>query len=209
MEINSVSLIYFSPTNGTKKMVKQVSQAFGDVEVFEIDLSLEDNRNKVINIKSDLVIVGVPVYAGRLPKIIIESLKNIRGNGRPSILVTTYGNMSDGKALFELAYILNEANLIAVGAGSFVCEHSFSTKENPISQGRPNEDDYKYAFLLGDRVRNKLNRNLSFYEMRIKSESFKKINPIDLGVKDYLGAKLFTKEPKVDLKNVQNVWFAL
>lgn len=41
-------------------------------------------------------------------------------------------------------------------AGSFIGEHSFSTKEVPVAEGRPDLQDMKVAFEFGQKIKNKL-----------------------------------------------------
>ena len=50
-------------------------------------------REKSVNfIGQDVVIVGVPVYAGRVPNVLLKYLNSINGNGACAVPVVVYGN---------------------------------------------------------------------------------------------------------------------
>jgi hypothetical protein len=39
----------------------------------------------------DVVVFGVPVYAGRVPNVLLKYLQSIKGNGALAIAVVVYG----------------------------------------------------------------------------------------------------------------------
>jgi ferredoxin len=83
-------------------------------------------------------------------------LNEIKSNGKPAVLVTVYGIIGEGVALNELQTIMENSGFKAVAAGSFIGEHSFSTKELPIAEGRPNQCDLQKAQNFGQNIVNKL-----------------------------------------------------
>ena len=50
----------------------------------------------------DLLIVGVPSYAGRVPEMAVRSLRRFLGNNTPAIIVSVYGNRAYDDTLIEL-----------------------------------------------------------------------------------------------------------
>jgi len=88
----------------------------------------------------DLAIIGVPVYAGRVPEIAAHRLKEIKGAGTPAVVVAVYGNREFEDALVEMRDIAIAQGFEVVAAGAFIAEHSFSTDELPIAAGRPDSE---------------------------------------------------------------------
>ncbi|MBU3105675.1 EFR1 family ferrodoxin [Clostridium gasigenes] len=149
-----VNLIYFSATDRTAKVVKEIASAISD-ELFENDITLEENRNEgLVFTEKDLVIVGVPVYAGRVPKFLVEYFNKVKGNNTLVIFVVTYGNRAYEDALLELKNTFEENGFIGVGATAFVGEHSYT---DLLGSGRPNKEDLEIAKKFGDRVKIKIN----------------------------------------------------
>lgn len=42
--------------------------------------------------KDDIVVLGVPVYGGRIPAVLNNVINNLKGDGTKAILVSVYGN---------------------------------------------------------------------------------------------------------------------
>ena len=91
MTINRVKYYYFSPTNTTKKVVEKIARGIGKDIIEENITFIEKNSKEYVNEEDTLVIVGVPVYGGRVPQIILETLRGIKGSGY-AVPVVVYGN---------------------------------------------------------------------------------------------------------------------
>ena len=152
--IDKVRYYYFSPTNTTKKVVEKIAQGVGKKIIEESLTFIEKNKEEYINEKDTLVIVGVPVYAGRVPQIILKTLKNIKGKGFV-IPVVVYGNRAYEDALVELEDILVQNGFSILAGGAFIGEHSYTKK---VGTNRPDTDDLKIAFDFGKRIAEKLER---------------------------------------------------
>lgn len=156
-KINSLSIIYFSPTGTTKKVVDSIQQGMDIEEVQLIDLTLlRDREGASIYLNGDIVIIAIPVYKGGIPKLLKSYLESIKGKGKPTILVSVYGNVNSGSALQELQEICSKVNLITIAAASFIGEHSFSTEELKIAKNRPNKKDLEMAVTFGEKIMKKL-----------------------------------------------------
>ena len=74
--IERVVAMYFSPTDTTKKVVKEIAGILADhlkCEQIDVDFTLPTVRESVqIFRKKDLVVFGTPVYAGRVPNILLK-----------------------------------------------------------------------------------------------------------------------------------------
>jgi len=107
--------------------------------VKNIDFTLPDARKEPVSFtEHDLVVVGLPVYAGRVPNVLLKYLNAIRGNGALAIAVVVYGNRHYDDALIELRDILELKGLKVIAGGAFIGEHSFS---KIIGMNRPDQQD--------------------------------------------------------------------
>ncbi|BCZ48326.1 ferredoxin [Clostridium gelidum] len=197
MIINSATSIYFSPTGTTKKIIDQIIKGMGLEKVNLVDLTLPKIRESVLNeINEDIVLIGVPVYEDKVPEILLEFLNNLKGNNKPVILVCVYGNITDGITLNELYEITENNGFKVIAAGSFIGEHSFSTKKLPVAEGRPNYEDLSRAEIFGAEIVEKLKRINEISDIHIKIPEGK----IELMAKvvSKNSARMFTKQPMVD-----------
>lgn len=153
MEINNVYAIYFSPTGGTKKCVMKISEILKK-DYTEIDLTNYDIRNTNNNFKKDdIVVIGVPVYAGRVPTLYDGIFTHIQGNDTPAVFVVSYGNRDYEDALIEMQYELEKKGFIGVGAGAFIAEHTYSDK---LGGNRPDKDDENILTDFSKKVKEKI-----------------------------------------------------
>lgn len=202
MIINSATLIYFSPTGTTKKIIEGIAKGMSLDNINLIDLTLPKAREAVLTeIDDDIVLIGVPVYEDKVPEILLEFLNNLKGNNKPVILVCIYGNITDGITLNELFQITESNGFKVIGAGSFIGEHSFSTKELPVASGRPNYEDLSRAEIFGVEIVEKLKAIDDLKDVHLEIPKGK----IQLMAKivSENSARMFTKQPKVD-KNICN-----
>ena len=147
-----VTACYFSPTHGTRAYVRAVAEAMPG-ERREIDLTRPAERRKeVCFTEKDLVILGVPVYYGRVPEV-EGLLDGLRGENTPIVLLAVYGNRAIDDALAELADLCAARGFRVLAAGSFVAPHTFSAK---VGKGRPNGADLAAAAELARRALDKL-----------------------------------------------------
>ncbi len=143
MAINKIYALYFSATKTTEKVVTSISLQLADMLSlpFErIDFTLPDVRKNEISFdENSLVIVGTPVYAGRVPNVLLPYLtKMVRGNGALCVPIVLFGNRNFDDALIELHNIMVANGFTPISAGAFVGEHSFS---KILAQNRPDKTD--------------------------------------------------------------------
>ncbi|WP_195267886.1 EFR1 family ferrodoxin [Eubacterium sp. 1001713B170207_170306_E7] len=146
MKINRVWAVYFSATGTTQKLVTQVaatlSQKLG-VAYESFDFTLPEERKAPKSFEpDDLVVFGTPVYAGRVPNVLLKYLLTLEGNGAMAVPLVLYGNRDYDDALIELRDILEKDGFYPLTAGAFIGEHSFS---DTLASGRPDERDMEKA----------------------------------------------------------------
>lgn len=157
MEIKQVKLIYFSPTGTTQKVLESIVNGIAVEDVEHINLTLPEGAQHAIPSFSDeLVIIGAPVYGGRLPVTAINRFKQIKADKTMAILIVVYGNREFEDALLELKNLAIELGFNPVAGGAFIGEHSFATKDVPIANGRPDSLDIQKAIDLGAKIKDKV-----------------------------------------------------
>lgn len=157
MERKKVWAVYFSATDTTKKTVLTIADEAArllGVEREDYDFTLPGMReNGFAAGKDDLVIFGTPVYAGRVPNVMLKYLATIQGNGALAVPVVLFGNRNFDDGLIELRDILENTGFHTVAAAAFVGEHSFS---KALAAGRPDADDMKEALAFAGKVAEKV-----------------------------------------------------
>ena len=131
----SIVEIFFSPSATTKTVVDKIASNFTQ-DKENCNLLIFNDEKELSS--DDIAIVGMPVFAGRIPKTARERLSKIKGNDTPAIAVANYGNAHVSDALLELVDLLGENNFNVVGAASTVSHHSIF---DGVGLGRPDSDD--------------------------------------------------------------------
>ena len=132
-----VTTIYFSATYTTKCVVEAVAKNLSN-EVTAYDITNDTSTDEVAISADELVIVGVPVYAGRVPAMAAVRLRRFRGNNTPAVVVAVYGNRHYDDAVLELHDIMTEQGFRTVSAGAFIAQHSIFPK---VGKARPDAED--------------------------------------------------------------------
>ena len=162
MKIESTGLIYFSPTQTTRKVIEAIAQGLKATSEQYFDLTLPDTIVQTCEeFTQDLAIIGAPVHAGRLPSVMLSRFKQIKGNGRPAVIVAVYGNRAYEDALIELRDVALEVGFKPIAAGAFIGEHSYSTPDLPIAAGRPDADDMVKLHTFGKAIRERFTTAIS------------------------------------------------
>jgi ferredoxin/protein involved in ribonucleotide reduction len=157
MEIQQVKLIYFSPTGTTQKILESIAQGIGIEHVEHINLTLPAEAHHAIPaFSNELVIIGAPVYGGRLPVEAIKRLQQLKANRTLAVAVVVYGNREFEDSLLELKNLAAELGFLPIAGGAFIGEHSFATKDLPIANGRPDNLDINKAMEFGAKIKEKI-----------------------------------------------------
>lgn len=148
-----VNLLYFSATDNTSSVVKSIASNISD-KVNEYNITLQKNRIENIDFtENDLVIIGVPVYAGRVPKFLVEYFNKVKGVNTAAVFVVTYGNRDYEDALLELKDTFEKNGFIGIAGAVFIGEHSYTSL---LAGSRPNKNDLKIAEEFGYKIKSKL-----------------------------------------------------
>lgn len=150
MNLRGITGVVFSPAGHTKTVVELIlSNLKGGGAC--VDLTDAKRRPAYGFTEDEAVVVGVPVFAGRVPETAVKRLRGLRGRRTPAVLVVTYGNRAYEDALAELQDIMTEQGFCPVAAAAVSVQHSIVTK---IACDRPDESDKKklaeFAFRVED-----------------------------------------------------------
>lgn len=151
--VDKVCSMYFSGTGTTEKIVRflgeKISNAL-DVPCEFFDFTPLSVREMGKNYgKCDLVILGVPVIAGRVPNLLLKYLDSVTADGALAVPIVLFGNRNFDDALIELNCIMLKNDFITIAGGAFVGEHSFS---DTLGKGRPDVDDMKEAAVFAEKI---------------------------------------------------------
>ena len=153
MDVDAVKLIYFSPTQTSKRILEAAAGGMGIEAVSHIDLTPPDAATRDFGeLGNELAVIGVPVHGGRVPVEAKKRLKRLKAGGTPAALVVLYGNRAFEDALLELKDLAVAAGFIPVAGAAFIGEHSFSTAGRPIAEDRPDAGDLAKAADFGKAV---------------------------------------------------------
>ena len=133
--MSKVTGIFFSPSETTKKVVNQIAENFEGEKVICDLLYFNDEKEFA---SDDIVVVGMPVFAGRIPKTARARLSKLTGDNTKAIAIVNYGNAHVTDALIELVDLLKENSFDVVAAASTISHHSIF---DGVAVGRPDGDD--------------------------------------------------------------------
>lgn len=125
--------ITFSPTGGTNRVADLLCGALHS-QWTQVDLMEEVHLDTT---ESDLCLVAVPSFGGRVPDLAVQRLKGITGSAK-AIMVCVYGNRAYEDTLSELQDVLTAQGLRPVAAVAAVAEHSIM---HEYAVGRPDARD--------------------------------------------------------------------
>jgi ferredoxin len=157
MKVQSLKLVCFSPTGTTRSIIQSIASGINQRTVKLIDITNANIRKQELQTSEDeLLIVAVPVYMGRVPALLNEWLHAVKADRTPTVCVVVYGNREYEDALLELRDILIKCGCVPIACAAYIGEHSFSSSETPIAEGRPDASDLNSAELFGRRINEKL-----------------------------------------------------
>ncbi|MBP2638415.1 MAG: hypothetical protein H6Q72_4322 [Firmicutes bacterium] len=157
MKIDSLKLIYFSPTDATKKIIESIARGIECSTVEIVDITKKEIRQQQIQPSSNqLLVIGVPVYGGRIPTLALEWLQKFKVHNTPTVCIVVYGNREYDDALLELKNTVLESGCKPIAYAAYIGEHSFSNSETPIASARPDAKDLIHAKSFGEKIKDKL-----------------------------------------------------
>jgi len=160
---------YFSPTGTTKHIALALSTYLKDaltrqgglpsikkIDFTQLSERVPDEISEIIEVDRDtLFILSLPVYAGRVPNILLPYLKRFKGDHTKTVIVAVYGNRHYDDALMEIWQLLKANGFDVIAAGAFIGAHSFSDQ---LASGRPDADDISICKQFAEKIAEKLEK---------------------------------------------------
>ena len=183
--INGITVICFSPTHTSRTIAEAVAagmngtpggtavHAGASQQIRTVDLTLDRSDSTITVGAGETVVLGAPVYAGRVAPEAVRRLRRIQvaaGASVPAVVTVTYGNRDYEDALVELYDLAVSLGLSPFAAGAFIGEHSYSTLEMPVAEGRPDTLDLADARIFGGECARKLDSSGAFAPFHIKGK---------------------------------------
>lgn len=106
--------------------------------------------------EDDLVVIAMPVFAGRVPAMAVERLRMVKPNSAKCVVVAVFGNRAYDDALLEMQDAAAEMGFRVIAAVAAVAEHSIVRK---YGKGRPDADDEQKLRQFGADIMNKAERD--------------------------------------------------
>ncbi len=146
--------ILFSPTGGTEKVSEAITKDWPSADT--IDLSAADtDDSKIVFQPEDVVLIAMPSFGGLAPRLALERLGKIRGNGANCILAAVYGNRAYEDTLVQMEDAAEACGFQVIAAVSAVAEHSIM---HQYAAGRPDRADCEQLAGFAGKIHEKLQR---------------------------------------------------
>lgn len=166
MQPKKIWAMYFSPTDGTKKITtfiaKNIAKKLGvPLELYNFTLPQMRERRPTFA-PSEVVVFGMPTYAGRVPNLFVPYVQSLFGNFALCVPVVSYGARAFDDSLIELRDLLEKGNFRTIGGAALVSLHAFSTT---LGAGRPNDNDWDETRLFAQKMAAKIAlNNFDFFD---------------------------------------------
>ncbi len=179
MQLQRIRLIYFSATDTTKTTVRRIGQILSQqlsIPVQEDDFTLPAAREQEIACsEEELAVIGVPVYAGRVPNKLLPYVSGrIHGSRTPAVPVVLFGNRAYDDALIELRDVMERNGFRCIAGAAFVGEHSFSYT---LGAGRPDAEDLLVADQFARRIAQQVSRMETLPEKPVEVKGNPELRP--------------------------------
>lgn len=142
MKLTIVQAVAYSATGRTDQVVHTLAEAAAEALALPMtyhSFTKPAERAEALRFsETDLVIIGTPTYAGRVPNKILPDFQKLQGGGALAVPVVTFGNRAYDNSLAELCAVLEAGGFHTVAAGAFAGRHAFTDQ---LAEGRPDWDD--------------------------------------------------------------------
>lgn len=147
-----ITAMYFSPTKTTKKVAETVAAVMGEYGTIDLTNPIARKMRYMYG-EGDILVLGYPVYGGRIPEVIMDVLTKLSGEGTLAVVLGVYGNRAYEDALIEGYDLLTARGFKVIAAGAFLGEHSYTDR---VATDRPDEEDLQVAADFGKQIAEKI-----------------------------------------------------
>lgn len=118
----NIHLVYYSATYTTRTVCRGVAESLGG-NIIEYDVTNKCPESTVEIPSDDILVVGAPVYCGRVPEEASQRIAMFCGEHTQAIAVVVYGNRAFDDALLELHNIISSNGFTTISAAAFIGRH--------------------------------------------------------------------------------------
>jgi len=154
-------IVYCSPAGSTRHVAAVVEQALQDAGIASItaDIGSGEGRKTAARLAENLsdsacLFVGSPVYVNHPVPPVSEFIAGLPdGAGAAAVPFVTWGGASSGLALYDMGQALLHKGFRLMGAAKVLARHCMMWRsDNPMGEGRPNDDDDRKVVALVEAV---------------------------------------------------------
>lgn len=150
--------VIFSPAGGTKRAAEAVTSEWSKfVETVDLTNPQED-FSKYDFEPSDVVLIALPSYGGRVPELAVKRLSQIRGHSANCVLLCVYGNRAYEDTMIEMMDTAKSCGFMVTAGIAAVAEHSIM---HQYAAGRPDEKDIQELKSYADAILKKIKKGTS------------------------------------------------
>ncbi len=173
-----LTCLFFSAAYTTQRCVEAVAESMNMPVSVMMNIADHSSMEFVEFRETDVLIVGVPVYGGRIPEMAAHSLRQLNGNGASAVGIVVYGNRDYDDALLELTDLLKKTGFRMLGAGAFIGQHSIFPK---VGTGRPDGSDMERLAEFGAECKARLSKDADYGAFQVKGRyPYKKYSGVPL-----------------------------
>ena len=178
MNIENIYLVYFSPTHTTKKIMTTIGENIKCENLVDLNLLKTPIRDNIYIGEKDLLLVGMPVFVGRIPSVCVDMLNYLKGDNSRAVIVNVYGNREYDDGLVELYDIVEKNGFKTIAAGAFIGQHS---RFPEVAKDRPDKEDLKKIVCFAKSCEQNINLNKDSINLNLKgNRPYKAIKTLTL-----------------------------
>lgn len=129
--------LLFSPTGGTRKAAEALTACWGEMRTIDLTDPHIDFAQCRLQ-PDDLVLIALPSFAGRVPALAAQRLRQVQGSGARCALLCVYGNRAYEDTLVEMQDLAESCGFAVIAAAAAIAEHSIV---HEYAAGRPDAAD--------------------------------------------------------------------
>lgn len=162
----SALIICLSPHGTTQKAADALVESLKingiETEAYNlVKLKIKSDIEKLYQSISgfNMIILGAPTYFHHAPAVFTDFTKSIpiASNGQSAAFFASFGGVSSGVVLYDMAKIMHNKNYRLIGGIKVLTEHCLTFKEkNPFYSGHPDKNDLSVVKDFGKELSSRL-----------------------------------------------------
>lgn len=150
-------IVYFSPAGTTRKVAETIGNLLRErghsVRLFDLERRQNPVASFAVDAQPYCLWLGSPVYCDHALPLVEDFVRSLPPAGGYAIPFVTWGAVTSGLALPEMAACLAERGFAVLGAAKVLAEHSSLWQSpRPLAGGRPDAGDLSRMAELVEKV---------------------------------------------------------